>query len=255
VRYPRGVRRRILVLGATSAIAARVIAIWAGRGARLHLVGRDADKLAAVAAACPGAGGVTTTRADLGRPESAVEVVAEALAALGGQVDLVFVAFGALGEQAETERDFAAAEAILRVNFSAVVALLVPLANHMEARGSGAIAVITSVAGERGRPRNYTYGAAKGALNVYLQGLRSRLAPAGVQVTTLKLGPVDTPMTATHAKNALFSSAARVARLIVRAIDGGAKDVFVPGYWRWIMWGVRNTPEALFQRIGALSRR
>ena len=109
--------------------------------------------------------------------------------------------------------------------------------------------------GARGRPRNYTYGAAKGALNLYLQGLRSRLYPAGVKVTTLKLGPVDTPMTRTHRKNALFATPARAARDIVRALDRGAGEVYVPWYWRPIMAVVRNTPEPLFQRLGFLSGR
>lgn len=247
--------RRVIVFGATSAIAGHVIGQWAARGDRLHLVGRDPHKLAAVAAACAGAERVSTAVADLCVTERAEQVVAEAVAALGGAVDVVLVAHGDLGDQLLSERDFAEAERIVRTNFLSVVALLVPLANVLERQRAGALAVITSVAGERGRPRNFTYGAAKGATNVYLQGLRSRLYPAGVQVTTLKLGPVDTPMTATHAKNAVFVSAERAARDIVRAIDRGAAEAFVPGFWRLIMWIVRNTPEALFQRLGFLSGR
>ena len=110
------------------------------------------------------------------------------------------IAHGLLGDQLDSERDFAEAERILAANFLSVVALLVPLGNHFEAAGGGNIAVMSSVAGDRGRPRNYTYGASKGALNVYLQGLRTRLWSRGVRVQTLKLGPVDTPMTTTHKK-------------------------------------------------------
>ena len=247
--------RHILVFGATSAIAARVIATWAARGDRLHLIGRDPVKLAAVAAACATAGGLTTAVADLGALERVPAVVDAAVAALDGRVDLVFVAHGDLGDQLRSEQEPSEAERLLRVNLLSVVALLVPLATLLERQRSGAIAVITSVAGERGRPRNYTYGAAKGALNVYLQGLRSRLYAAGVRVTTLKLGPVDTPMTVDHRKTAVFTTAERAADAIVRAIDRGAGEVFVPGYWRMIMWIVRNTPEALFQRLGFLSGR
>jgi short-subunit dehydrogenase len=247
--------RHILVFGATSAIAARVIATWAARGDRLHLIGRDAGKLAAVAAACPSPGGVTAVSADLGELERVPALVEAAIAALEGRVDLVFVAHGDLGDQLRSEHEPDEAERILRVNLLSVVALLVPLAAQLERQRSGAIAVITSVAGERGRPRNYTYGAAKGALNLYLQGLRSRLYAAGVRVTTLKLGPVDTPMTTMHQKTAVFTSAERAAHDIVRAIDRGAAEVFVPGYWRLIMAIVRNTPEALFQRLGFLSGR
>jgi decaprenylphospho-beta-D-erythro-pentofuranosid-2-ulose 2-reductase len=247
--------RHILVFGATSAVAARVIARWAARGERLHLVGRDPDKLAAVAAACPSRGGVTTASAELGELGQAEALVEACVAALAGRVDLVFVAHGDLGDQLRSEHDFAEAERILRVNFLSVVALLVPLATLLEQQGAGALAVITSVAGERGRPRNYTYGAAKGGLNIYLQGLRSRLYAAGVSVTTIKLGPVDTPMTAQHRKTAIFATADGVASDIVAAIDRGAGEVYVPGYWRMILWVVRNTPEALFQRLGFLSGR
>ncbi len=253
--YARAGMRHILVFGATSAIAAHVIAAWAARGDRLHLVGRDPAKLAAVAAGCASAGGVTTASADLGAIEQAQALVEAAVTALDGRIDLVFVAHGDLGDQLLSEHDFNEAERILRVNFLSVVALLVPLATLLERQGSGALAVITSVAGERGRPRNYTYGAAKGGLNLYLQGLRSRLYAAGVTVTTLKLGPVDTPMTTQHRKTAVFASAERVASDIVAAIDRKAGEVFVPGYWRMIMWIVRNTPEALFQRLGFLSGR
>ncbi|HEX4354527.1 MAG TPA: SDR family NAD(P)-dependent oxidoreductase, partial [Polyangiales bacterium] len=107
----------------------------------------------------------------------------------------------------------------------------------------------------RGRPRNYTYAAAKSALNTYLQGVRSRLYRSGVKVHTIKLGPVDSPMTVDHPKNALFTSPERAARGVVRAIDRGAAEAFVPGFWRVIMPIVRNMPEAIFQRVGALSGR
>jgi len=243
--------RRILVLGATSAIAAEAITRWSARGDRLHLVGRDPDKLARVAAACTGP--VTTTCADfLGDTDALVRA---SLAALDDHVDIVLVAHGDLGDQQRSEHDPAEAARIFHVNLLSVVALLVPLADQLERQRRGTLAVITSVAGDRGRPRNYTYGAAKGALNLYLQGLRSRLYPAGVKVTTLKLGPVDTPMTRTHRKNALFATPTRAARDIVRALDRGAGEVYVPWYWRPIMAVVRNTPEPLFQRLGFLSGR
>jgi short-subunit dehydrogenase len=244
---------RVLVLGATSAIASEVARRYAARGARLHLVGRNADKLARLAAELP-AGLVTSARADfadLARAESVVEAAIEAL----GGIDVALVAHGDLGDQLESERSFAAAEATIIANLTSVVALLVPLANRMEAARTGRLGVITSVAGERGRPRNYTYGAAKGALNVYLQGLRSRLVPAGVKVTTLKLGPVDTPMTRDHKKNLLFATPAGVSRGIVAALDAGAAEVFLPPGWAAIMAVVRLLPERLFQALSFLSGR
>jgi short-subunit dehydrogenase len=245
---------RVLILGATSAIAAEVCALHAALGDRLHLVGRNRAKLDAVAARCEGTR-VSTAVADFVDLGAAEAVVADAVEALGGSVDRCLIAHGELGDQLATERTFEDAEAVLRTNFTSVVSLLIPLANRMEAARRGRIGVITSVAGERGRPRNYTYGAAKGALNVYLQGLRTRLYPSGVKVTTLKLGPVDTPMTRDHAKHPLFGRAPAVARDIVRAMDRGAAEVYVPRVWGAIMPMVRATPERLFQLLPFLSGR
>jgi decaprenylphospho-beta-D-erythro-pentofuranosid-2-ulose 2-reductase len=244
---------RVLVLGATSAIASEAAALYARRGDRLLLVGRNARKLEAVARRCAGAD-VAARQADFAKLEENAALIEAACAELGG-VDIALIAHGDLGDQLATERSFEDAERTFRTNLLSAVALLIPLANRMEAARSGRIGVITSVAADRGRPRNYTYAAAKGALNVYLQGLRSRLYPAGVTVTTLKLGPVDTPMTRDHGKHALFGKAEDVARGIVRAVDAGEPEVYVPSFWRVIMPLVRSTPEAVFQRLPFLSGR
>lgn len=246
----------VLILGATSAIAAEAARIYAARGDRLHLVGRDPEKLARVAArATQGASAnITTARADFSDQAQNEAVIAEAFAVLG-HIDVALIAHGDLGDQLASEQRFDEAEQTLRVNFTSVVSLLIPLANRLEKARAGRIGVITSVAGERGRPRNYTYGAAKGALNVYLQGLRTRLYAANVSVTTVKLGPVDTPMTRDHKKHALFGKPERVARDIVQAIDARVPEAYVPAVWRLIMPLVKNVPEALFQRLPFLSRR
>lgn len=246
--------QRVLILGATSAIAAEVAQIHARLGHRVHLVGRNPAKLADVARLCGSPPEVTTRQADFSDLLANEKVVEEAIAALGG-IDTTLIAHGELGDQLASERSFAAAEESLRTNLLSVVSLLIPLANHMEATRGGRLGVITSVAGDRGRPRNYTYGTAKGALNIYLQGLRTRLHPAGVTVTTLKLGPVDTPMTATHRKHVLFGKPASVAESIVQAVDAGTAEAYVPGFWRVIMPVVKNTPEALFQKLPFLSGR
>jgi decaprenylphospho-beta-D-erythro-pentofuranosid-2-ulose 2-reductase len=246
--------QRVLIVGATSAIAAEAVQIHASRGDRLHLLGRNAEKLAEVAKRCGRDVTVTTATADFGELAGNEALVRDAISALGG-LDAVLIAHGDLGDQLASERTFAEAETILRVNFVSVVSLLIPVANHMEAERHGRIGVITSVAGERGRPRNYTYGAAKGALNVYLQGLRTRLYAAGVTVTTIKLGPVDTPMTRGHKKHALFGKPGSVAKSIVAAVDAGQAEAYVPSFWGAIMPIVKNTPESLFQRLPFLSGR
>ncbi|MEO6951616.1 MAG: SDR family NAD(P)-dependent oxidoreductase [Polyangia bacterium] len=241
---------RVLVLGATSAIAAEVAVLHAKRGDQLHLVGRDPDKLATLRTRIPGA---SIEVADLVKVDAAA-LVQRAIDALGG-IDRVLIAHGALGDQLATERDAAAAIDVITTNFTSAVALLVPLANHFEQARAGRIGVITSVAGDRGRSRNYTYGAAKGALTIYLQGVRTRLYASNVAVTTLKLGPVDTPMTRGHGKHALFGKVDRVARNIVRAMDARESEVYVPSVWALIMPLVKRMPERVFQKLAFLSGR
>lgn len=245
---------RVLILGATSAIAAEIATRYAHRGARLYLVGRDPAKLRALCERL-GPAVVGHAQADLDDTAGNDARIHAAVRALG-ELDVAVVAHGLLGDQLATERDWPAAEAVLRTNLLSPVSLLVPLANVLEAQRRGHVAVLSSVAGERGRPRNYTYGAAKGALTIYLQGLRSRLWPRGVAVSTIKLGPVDTPMTADHPKNALFATPHAVARDIVAHLDrgrGGA--VYLPWFWAPIMGVVRRLPEPLFQRLGFLADR
>jgi len=250
--YSAGMKR-VLILGATSAIAAEVAKVHAERGDALHLVGRNAAKLERAAAACAPTH-VTTAVADFADQGANFAVIERAIAALGS-LDTVLVAHGDLGDERASQRSFEDAEMVLRVNFTSVVSLLIPLVNHMEAAGAGRLGVITSVAGDRGMPRNYTYGAAKGALNVYLQGVRSRLVRARVSVTTLKVGTVDTPMRRDQAKHALVVKPRRVARDIVGAMDARAAEVYVPPVWRAIMRVVKSTPEPLFQRATFLLRK
>jgi NAD(P)-dependent dehydrogenase (short-subunit alcohol dehydrogenase family) len=230
-------------------------------------VGRDRGKLERLAARL-GPAIVGVCAADLDDTGAAAGLVGNAVAALGG-LDLAIIAQGLLGDQLASERDYAAAERVVRTNLLSVVALLVPLAQHLEAAaalnqpeqaaaggGAGAIAVLSSVAGDRGRPRNYTYGAAKGALNVYLQGLRTRLWARGIAVHTLKLGPVDTPMTADHRKTLVFARAETVADGVVAAIDRGRGGAtYLPWFWRPIMATVRRLPEPVLQRLSFLAGR
>jgi len=244
---------RALVVGATSAIAREAARELARRGSRLFLVARDASALDALARELgPSVAGARS--GDFLDHAACAGHVAAAIDALGS-IDLALVAHGWLPDQRETERDLATALRAIDVNFLSAVAFLIPIANHMEERRAGHIAVMTSVAGERGRPRNYTYGAAKRATSTYLEGLRSRLYRAGVGVTDLRLGPVDTPMTADHPKNALFGTPENVGRACVGAIARGARVAYRPRVWRAIMPVVRWMPEPLFQRFGFLSGR
>lgn len=246
-------QRRTLILGATSAIAAEVATLCAARGDRLYLVGRDAEKLRELVATL-GSAVVGHESGDLLAFGEADARVRRAIAALGG-LDRALLAHGYLGDQARSEQDFGHAHTIVDVNFTSAVALLLPLAAHFEAQGHGHLAAITSVAGERGRPRNYTYGASKRALGCYLEGLRSRLYRLGVRVHDIKLGPVPTPMSVGHPQNFLWGEKRAVAHGIVRAMERRWHTVYLPRSWRLVMAVVRLLPEWVFQRFGFLAGR
>ncbi|QRK13495.1 SDR family oxidoreductase [Archangium violaceum] len=242
--------KKVLVLGATSAIAQSTVRLLAARGAALYLVGRNAERLDAVArdARTRGASKVETEALDLDDLAQHEALVERATVALGG-LDGALLAHGILGDQEAAQRSFAEAEKVLRTNFLSAVSLLTPLANRFEAQKAGTLVVISSVAGDRGRQSNYVYGASKGALSVFLQGLRNRLARSGVAVVTVKPGFVDTPMTADVKKNALFATPDKVARGIVRAADARKDEVYLPGFWGPIMFAIRGIPERVFKRM------
>jgi short-subunit dehydrogenase len=241
---------RVAIFGATSAIAQAVARRLAARGARLHLVARDAAKLEAVRAdmAARGAAAVTTGLADLDDIDRHRALVDEAEGALGG-IDAALVAQGTLPDQAACEGDFARTQAEWRTNFIAPASIAALLADRFEARGSGTIAAIASVAGDRGRRSNYVYGTAKGALATFLSGLRARLHAKGVKVVTIKPGFVDTPMTAAFPKGALWAKPDTVARGIVRAMDRGTPVAYLPWFWWPIMFAIRHLPEGVFVKL------
>jgi short-subunit dehydrogenase len=241
---------RVLIVGAASAIAVEVARAYAESGARLFLLGRNPERLAAIADDLRARGAREVDTAvldllDLGSHESALERAATAL----GGLDVVLVAHGILPDQSRCEASVAETLAAIDVNFRSTAALLTPLANQLESQRGGKLAVITSVAGDRGRRSNYVYGATKGGLGIFLQGLRNRLHRSGVVVLTLKPGFVETPMTAELPKTPLYASARQAGRAIHRAIEAGQDVVYIPWFWRPIMCVVNNLPEALFKRL------
>jgi len=161
----------------------------------------------------------------------------------------VLIAYGVLGDQKACEQDFVVTEHLLRTNFLSVVSLLT-LLDRFERQRYGCIAVITSVAGDRGRQSNYVYGTAKGAISVFLQGLRNRLHSANVCVLNIKPGFVDTPMTAGIArKGFLWAQPETIAQGIYQAIEKRKSTVYLPGFWRLIMLVLRHIPESIFKRL------
>jgi decaprenylphospho-beta-D-erythro-pentofuranosid-2-ulose 2-reductase len=242
--------RKILIVGATSAIAQAAARVWAARGDAVFLVGRDSARLESIAAdlAIRGAARVDSAVMDAIDLQAHAAVIERAAASLGG-FDTALVAHGTLSDQAACQNSVEQTLAEINVNALSVVALLTLLANRFERERAGTIAVISSVAGDRGRGSNYVYGSAKALLGTFLSGLRQRLHRAGVAVVTLKPGFVDTPMTAAFAKGALWAQPSRVAAGLVRAIDRGTPVAYLPGFWRPIMFLVRAVPERWFRTL------
>ena len=257
----------VLILGATSAIAQAVATRYASAGNRFVLVARDERKLAALRtrliesgadevellvadlAVFPETTGATTGQAAGQNHGAHLNALIDKAFASLQSVDLALVCHGTLPNQADCEQSFDASLAALDINGLSAVALLTAMAPKMAAQRRGTIAVITSVAGDRGRRSNYVYGSAKALVSACLQGLRGRLHGAGVHVVDIRPGLVDSPMTAHLAKGPLFASPQRVADGIVRAIARKRHTVYVPSWWRLIMAVVRALPDAIFKRL------
>ena len=242
--------RHVLILGATSAIAQATARILADNGANLFLVARDPHKLAAVQddLRTRGANAVCALTLDLDDLDAHGTLVANAIATLGS-IDMALLAHGVLGDQAEAQADARAADAIYRTNFLSPASLITHLANYFEGRGTGCLAVISSVAGDRGRKSNYVYGASKAALSVLLDGVRNRVDRSGVHVLTIKPGFVATPMTAHLPPSPLFASPIAIGRGILRAVARRQDVVYLPGFWRPILFVIRLIPGRIFKNM------
>ncbi|MGC2209664.1 MAG: SDR family NAD(P)-dependent oxidoreductase [Candidatus Korobacteraceae bacterium] len=248
--------RKIVVLGATSKIAQEIARLAAADHKELLLVARHPERLAAVTGdlAARGASRVESIAADLAAIDSHPALVSEILAKMP-DFDTLLLAYGSLGDQARAEDSPEITLTELNTNFTSAVSLLTRLSPVLAARGvteqpRACIAVITSVAGDRGRRSNYIYGTAKGALALFAQGLRAKLYSAGIRVLTIKPGPVATPMTAHMPGSAKFADPAAVARAIYREIEQGRRDIlYVPGKWRWIMTVIRLIPESIGKQL------
>jgi short-subunit dehydrogenase len=242
--------RRVLLIGATSAIVEAVGRHFADDGDSIFLLGRSHQRMKPVAEdyRLRGAVSVNTESFDALDYEQHAALIERAINTMGG-LDVALIGYGTLPDQAAAEASFDVARQALEVNCMSVISLMTLLANRFEAQESGALAVISSVAGDRGRRSNYVYGTAKGAVSVFAAGLRARLAHRHVNIITIKPGFVDTPMTSAFEKGSLWSSPEKVARSIYRAILRGSNQIYTPWFWRWIMAAVRAIPESIFKRL------
>ncbi|OGU17899.1 MAG: short-chain dehydrogenase [Ignavibacteria bacterium GWB2_35_12] len=242
--------KKIMIFGAASAIAQETAKLFARDGENLFLVDMNIGRLEAV-------------RDDiLSRFKTKIEIYEmnaldfdkhqelfdKAIQTLGG-LDAVLIAHGTLPDQIKTQE---AQEMIIRefnINCVSVISLASIAANYFEKKKEGCIAVISSVAGDRGRQSNYIYGAAKGGVTTFLQGLRNRMTHSGVSVVTIKPGMVDTPMTAHLPKSPLFAKPGVVGKGIYKAMLSGKAVAYLPGYWRLIMFIIKMIPEWIFKKM------
>ena len=241
---------KILIFGATSAIAKSAARCFAGRQDQLVLVARNPSQLQIIEKdiTVRGATSVTTLTSDLTQTDQHSELFRQATQAMGG-LDTVLIAHGTLPNQAQCVNSFQDTLQALNVNCLSYLSLLATAANQFETQKQGTIIAITSVAGDRGRKSNYVYGSAKAAVNAFLEGLRHRLHGSNVRVITVKPGFVDTPMTAEFKKGLLWATPDQVGKGIVKAIDKQKEVVYLPGFWQWIMLTINLLPRVLFKRI------
>lgn len=242
--------KTVLILGALSAMAMETAKLMAARGWKLCLVARSEEKLNILAddLLARGAGGVSWLVRDISAAKDGA-VLMNAAEEKCGSIDALLLAWGSLGDQSRAEKDPAFAAEVLATNFSNQALCLLGVANIFEARKRGLMVVISSVAGDRGRKSNYVYGTAKGALSLFVQGLRNRMHSAGVQVLTVKPGFTATPMTRGVKQGPLFVKPEIIARGIMRAIDRKRDSVYLPWFWLPIMLIIKSIPERIFKRL------
>ena len=242
--------RRIWILGGTSAIAQAYARHAASAGGTLVLIGRNEDRLQANAADLAARGGRSAVEVrDLAGPIDRAAVVGE-LAERHGFPDEVVVAYGILGDQQRALGDLGHAQDILDVNLTSVALWLLAIATRRDPVRPLTLVIIGSVAGDRGRASNFVYGAAKGGLDRFVEGMQHAHAGTALNLVLVKPGFVDTPMTAAFDKTGpLWASPDRVARDIRRAVDRRAAVVYAPWFWRYIMMIIRLMPRFLFNRL------
>lgn len=245
--------KRVIIFGATSAIAEQTARQLVAQGASLYCVGRNRDKLMALI------GDLKVRASDQQRIDGCVAdltdsdqhaALIEAAEDMLGGIDSVLIAHGTLPDQQACQADVGKTRQEIETNALSVISLLTLLANRFEQQQRGVIAVISSVAGDRGRQSNYVYGAAKGMVTLFLQGLRNRLANANVDVVTIKPGFVDTPMTAEFDRSGpLWAKPEQIAKGTIKAMQKGKGEVYLPWFWWGIMLIIKHIPEAIFKRM------
>jgi decaprenylphospho-beta-D-erythro-pentofuranosid-2-ulose 2-reductase len=241
----------IFISGASSAMAQAFARRYAGKGASFYLLGRSLDKLEIVKQdlVARGAKSITTHAVDMGQLQNYDAIVKKAIGTLGA-IDIALIAQGVMYKQEDLQQNPELLRNMYQVNVLSAIELLTPLANYFEQQKKGALLVISSVAGDRGRQSNYAYGATKAALSVFTDGLRNRLFRHGVTVVTVKPGFVDTPMTQDFDKGGpLWASPEKIAEDMDKTIAKGGAVLYTPWFWRYIMLIIKHVPDFIFKKM------
>ncbi|TPG78812.1 SDR family oxidoreductase [Pseudomonas arsenicoxydans] len=243
--------KKVLIIGATSSIATACARLWAEQGNEFFLVARNNEKLEQTAADLRARGAKAVTLHNMEATDFAAHpaMLASCLGSLQ-QIDIALIAHGTLPDQKACEQDVGMALQEFSNNGTSVIALMTLLANQFERQHCGTLAVISSVAGDRGRPSNYLYGTAKAAVSTFCEGLRARLFKVGVHVIDIRPGFVDTPMTqGLPLPAALVAKPEQVAHRIVKGIEHKVDVLYTPGFWALIMTIIKSIPGVIFKRI------
>lgn len=242
--------KSILLVGATSSIARALASAMAQDGLALHLAARDGFEVERIAQDLMIRYQVQVSWSviDAENYSQHQELINQVVHNLGS-LDGAIVSLGELGNQQEAQADFAKAQKIIESNYTGVASILTHVANHLETQKKGFIIGISSVAGDRGRQSNYIYGSAKGALSLFLQGLRNRLVKSNVHVMTVKPGFVDTKMTFGMSGLFLVATPEDIANGIMKALNNKKNIVYLPWFWWGIMTIIKSIPENIFKKM------
>lgn len=245
--------KRIVIVGATSRLAELCARLWVARGAvELLMVGRNLSKLEAIASDLgvrSPQSSISSQVVDFTNPLE-IQVLTDEICTKQGVPDIVLIAHGSLPDQQSCQTDLEQVAEALNINGLSPALFAEAFANKMQKVGKGTIAIVGSVAGDRGRKSNYVYGAAKGLLNRYAQGMQHRFAGTGVSIVLIKPGPTDTPMTADlKSTGAKLASAEEVAELIVEGVEQSKPEVYAPKKWALIMMVIRHLPKFVFNKM------
>jgi decaprenylphospho-beta-D-erythro-pentofuranosid-2-ulose 2-reductase len=241
----------VLVLGGGSDIALATVRRLIGRGARtVVLAARRPDELAPIVEELHTLGATTVEAITFDATATAThEALVDDAFDRHGDFDIVLIAFGVLGDQAEAERDAAAAVDVGTVNYLGSVSVGLLVAKRLRAQGHGRLVVLSSVSGERARRANFVYGSSKAGFDAFFQGLGDSLVGSGVGVTIVRPGYVHTKMTEGRDVVPMSSTPEQVADGILKGLARGAEIIWVPPLLRYAMSALRHLPRPLFRRL------